>query len=60
MAPIYDALTLVPADQRLDLVAPPVAAALAYIPDAMVAAIDPGLADTEAFCAAYGLSLIHI
>ncbi len=57
MAPIYDALTLVPADQRLDLVAPPVAAALAYIPDAMVAAIDPGLADTEAFCAAYGVPL---
>lgn len=38
---------------RLDLVAAPVAAAAHLVPQAQVAAIDPTLADTEAFCSAY-------
>ena len=45
-----------PALTRTDLVAPPVAAALAgFAPAAQVAVapIDPDLADTAAFCAAY-------
>src|SRR3954454_19672856 len=53
-------LDLVPALDRPDLLAPPVAAALASWPRAgevLVAPIDPELADTAAFCAAYDVRL---
>jgi len=43
-----------PAADRPDLLADPVAAAIAGVPSARVAEIDPGLADTAAFCEAYG------
>jgi prolyl-tRNA editing enzyme YbaK/EbsC (Cys-tRNA(Pro) deacylase) len=50
-----------PATAHLDLVAAPVAAALGKLGEAAgtvhVAAIDPGLADTAAFCEAYGVGL---
>lgn len=39
------------------LLAPPVTAALTHVPGARVAPIDPTLADTAAFCAAYGSPL---
>lgn len=45
-----------PLSQRLDLVAPPVAAAAELVPAARVTAIDPTLADTAAFCEAYDVS----
>lgn len=53
-------LDLVPVLSRLDLVAPPVAAALqgwSRAVDVGVAEIDPELADTAAFCAAYDVPL---
>jgi prolyl-tRNA editing enzyme YbaK/EbsC (Cys-tRNA(Pro) deacylase) len=40
-----------------DLVAPAVASAVGSVPDALVAPIDPSLADTAAFCERYGVSL---
>ena len=43
-----------PADRHTELLAAPVAEAVASTPTARVAAIDPTLADTAAFCAAYG------
>lgn len=46
-------LTWTPAAEHSDLLAVPVAAAIAALPSARVARIDPELADTEAFCAAY-------
>lgn len=46
-------LTWTPADERPDLLAAPVAAAIGALPSARVAAIDPELADTDAFCRAY-------
>ncbi|MFL6116626.1 MAG: YbaK/EbsC family protein [Catenulispora sp.] len=53
------ALLRTPALDRPDLLAAPVATALralpALAPLVEVAAIDPALADTEAFCAAYGV-----
>lgn len=52
-------LTTVPALDRPDLLAPPVAAALGGWPGAArveVAAIDPSLADTAAFCGAYDVA----
>jgi len=57
-------LKLEPALSRLDLLAPPVAAALEVWPpeapvdgdQVLVAPIDPELADTAAFCAAYGVA----
>ncbi|GGK94580.1 YbaK/EbsC family protein [Mangrovihabitans endophyticus] len=56
-------LKLEPAVSRLDLLAAPVAAALEVMPpeapvdgdQVMVAPIDPDLADTAAFCEAYGV-----
>ncbi|MEQ3554579.1 YbaK/EbsC family protein [Pseudonocardia nematodicida] len=56
---VLGALRAVPALERPDLLAGPVAAALKELdPDAAgrigVAEIDPDLADTAAFCAAYG------
>ena len=53
-------LDLAPALDRPDLLAAPVLAALRVWPRAaevQVAVIDPELADTEAFCAAYGVEL---
>jgi prolyl-tRNA editing enzyme YbaK/EbsC (Cys-tRNA(Pro) deacylase) len=53
-------LDLTPALDRPDLLAAPVLAALRTWPhagQAQVAPIDPALADTEAFCAAYGIAL---
>ena len=53
-------LHLVPVTDRLDLVAEPVALALrdwAHANEVRVAEIDPELADTAAFCAAYGVGL---
>ena len=46
-----------PAAERRDIVAAPVAAAIGHTPGALVAPIDPTLADTAAFCAAYGSPL---
>lgn len=53
-------LELVPARDRLDLLAAPVAEALLAWPEAaraQAAAIDPAYADTAAMCAAYDLPL---
>jgi prolyl-tRNA editing enzyme YbaK/EbsC (Cys-tRNA(Pro) deacylase) len=52
-------LDLVPAASRTDLLAPPVAAAVAAQPDlgVQVAPIEPDLADTAAFCERYGVGL---
>jgi prolyl-tRNA editing enzyme YbaK/EbsC (Cys-tRNA(Pro) deacylase) len=48
-----------PARSRPDLLAPPVVTALAAWPfdDVLVAPIDPDLADTAAFCAAYDVGM---
>ena len=46
-------LTWAPASEHTDLHAAPVAAAIAALPSARVAEIDPELADTAAFCEAY-------
>jgi prolyl-tRNA editing enzyme YbaK/EbsC (Cys-tRNA(Pro) deacylase) len=58
--PAVGSLDLVPAMDRPDLLAPAVAAALAASPElaaaAWVAPIDADLADTAAFCAAYGVA----
>ncbi|MET9264797.1 YbaK/EbsC family protein [Amycolatopsis sp. NPDC004079] len=57
---IAGSLTVVPAPTRTDLLAEPVAKALAAMPapDALgVTEIDPELADTAAFCEAYGSPL---
>ena len=48
-------LTTVPAGEHPELLGPTVLAALS--PDALVAEIDPSLADTAAFCEAYGVAL---
>ncbi len=64
-APVTDAPTLGrlasdPATARPDLLAPPAATALSALPwadDVAVASIDPDLADTAAFCAAYDVGL---
>ena len=56
-------LAAVPALERPDLLAPPVAAALQQLASVLpadqvgVAEIDPELADTAAFCAEYGVDL---
>ena len=65
MAGVMGSLQLEPARSRPDQLAAPVAKALAvWPPDApidvdqvLVAPIDPGLADTAAFCEAYGVGL---
>jgi prolyl-tRNA editing enzyme YbaK/EbsC (Cys-tRNA(Pro) deacylase) len=46
-----------PAARHPELLAPPVAAAVAAVEDAEVAPIDPSHADTAAFCAAYDVAL---
>src|SRR6478735_7509858 len=45
-----------PLGDRLDLVAPVVAERAELVPGARVAAIDPALADTAAFCDAYDVA----
>ncbi len=56
-APVLGSLTWVPATDRADLLADPVAAALPGLAGpAWVAQIDPELADTAAFTAAYGVA----
>ncbi len=65
MASVMGSLKLEPALLRLDLLAAPVAAALGVWPtdapidgdQVLVAPIDRELADTAAFCAAYGIGL---
>lgn len=49
-------LTWLPLAEHLDLVAQPVACALALAPGARVARIDETLADTAAFCEAYDVA----
>jgi prolyl-tRNA editing enzyme YbaK/EbsC (Cys-tRNA(Pro) deacylase) len=64
MSGVMGSLQLEPAQSRLDLLAAPVAAALEMWPaeapidadQVMVAPIDPDLADTAAFCAAYDVA----
>jgi len=60
MADVLGKLSTGPASQRPDLLAEPVVAALAAWPaggdDVLVAPIDPELADTAAFCAAYDVA----
>jgi prolyl-tRNA editing enzyme YbaK/EbsC (Cys-tRNA(Pro) deacylase) len=56
--PVAKPLTVQPALDRPDLLAPTVAAAVADLPhpeSVQVAEIDPDLADTVAFCAEYGV-----
>lgn len=58
--PVLGSLDLAPALERPDLLAPVVLAGLAtwaLAGEVQVAPIDPDLADTEAFCAAYGVAL---
>ena len=61
MRPVLGSLTTVPALGRPDLLAPPVARALASFAlpagEVLVAEIDPALADTAAFCERYGVTL---
>jgi prolyl-tRNA editing enzyme YbaK/EbsC (Cys-tRNA(Pro) deacylase) len=65
MLAVMGSLKLEPAQSRLDLLAPPVAAALEVWPpeapidvdQVLVAPIDAGLADTAAFCEAYDVGL---
>ena len=46
-----------PAAAHTELLAPPVAAAVGSVTTALVAPIDPTLADTAAFCAAYDVAM---
>ncbi len=57
MARVLASLTTVPAVDRPDLLAPPVAAAVSTISCVQVFAIPPELADTATLCAAYDLPL---
>lgn len=52
-------LTWEPADRHSELLAEPVTTALHHVPSARVAPIDATLADTAAFCEAYGSALDH-
>lgn len=56
MPSAHGTLPWIPAATRPDLLAAPVAAAIATVPGAQVAPIDPSLADTAAFCAAYDVA----
>ena len=56
--PALGTLDWQPASEHLELLAPPVAAAVQRLGlDCFVAPIDPALADTAAFCAAYDVPL---
>ena len=48
-----------PATRHTSLLAAPVAAAIDSTPSALVAPIDPTLADTAAFCEAYDVAMEH-
>ncbi|MBO3746375.1 YbaK/EbsC family protein [Streptosporangiaceae bacterium NEAU-GS5] len=50
-------LDWIPVQERLDLVADPVARAVGEVDGVRVAEIDPTLADTAAFCEKYGVAL---
>jgi prolyl-tRNA editing enzyme YbaK/EbsC (Cys-tRNA(Pro) deacylase) len=50
-------LELVPAAERLDLLADPVSAVIGSVPEALVTEIDPDLADTAALCDAYDVGM---
>ena len=50
-------LHLVPATERPDLLAEPVAAVIDTVPDAYVTQIDPDLADTAALCETYEVAM---
>jgi prolyl-tRNA editing enzyme YbaK/EbsC (Cys-tRNA(Pro) deacylase) len=52
-------LTWEPAARHTEILASPVAKAIELAPSARVAPIDPTLADTEAFCDAYGVAMEH-
>nr|WP_202881611.1 YbaK/EbsC family protein [Pedococcus badiiscoriae] len=52
-------MTWEPATRHTELLAAPVAEAIASTPSARVAAIDAGLADTAAFCEAYDVAMEH-
>jgi hypothetical protein len=54
---MVEQLRTVPAAERPDLLAGPVAAVLGNLSDVLVAEIDPGLADTAEFCEHYGMPL---
>lgn len=49
-------LTWTPLAEAGELLAPPVAAAAAHVPNARVAKIDPHVADTAAFCETYDVA----
>lgn len=55
--PTLGTLQLEPARDHPELLAPPVAAAVASLDDVWVAPIDPSLADTAAFCEKYEVGL---
>ncbi len=59
MSTAAGSLTWTPAATRPGLLAAPVAAAISALPSAEVAEIDPALADTAAFCEAYGSAPEH-
>jgi prolyl-tRNA editing enzyme YbaK/EbsC (Cys-tRNA(Pro) deacylase) len=50
-------LRLRPAAERPDLLAEPVSAVIASVPEALVTGIDPDLADTAALCDAYDVGM---
>jgi prolyl-tRNA editing enzyme YbaK/EbsC (Cys-tRNA(Pro) deacylase) len=50
-------LRLRPAAERPDLLAEPVSAVIASVPEALVTEIDPDLADTAALCDAYDVGM---
>ncbi|MFT3859739.1 YbaK/EbsC family protein [Micropruina sp.] len=54
---IFGSLHAVPAAEHPELLAPPVAAAIHLITEALVAEIDPTFADTEQLCAHYGVPM---
>lgn len=54
---VFGTLDAVPAAERPDLLAAPVATVIGLIPEALVAAIDPAYADTEQLCAQYGVPM---
>lgn len=54
---VIGTLQTVPAADQLDLLADSVARAITGVPDALVAQIDPDLADTAALCEAYNIPL---
>lgn len=54
---VFDMLHPVVAAEHPELLAPPVSAALQFVPEALVFEIDPALSDTDALCRAHHLPL---